>query len=115
MEATKCDDLGNPLRLFLFSDGMTQYTCQTPKFAQISKGDKVIETRIVGTEVVCGPIRTVLVYRTDELVSGGANITIEMTRQALIDVSILLLAYFGFSSITAEIIRTRNSSHITVF
>ena len=90
LEATKCDDLGNPLRLFLFSDGMTQYTCQTPKFSQASKGDKTIETRIVGTEVVCGPIRTVLVYRTDELVSGGANITIEMTRQALIDVSFLL-------------------------
>jgi hypothetical protein len=53
--------------------------------------EKIFETRIVGTEVVCGPIRrTVLVYRTDELVSGGANITIEMTRQALIDVSILL-------------------------
>jgi len=47
-------------------------------------------TRIVGIEVVCGPIKTVLVYRTDQLVTGGANITIEMTRQALIDVSNLL-------------------------
>ena len=76
--------------MFLFADGMTQYTCQTPKFRKVSKGDKTIETRIVGIEVVCGPINTVLVYRTDELVSGGANITIEMTRQAIIDVSILL-------------------------
>ena len=90
MDAAKCDDAGNPLRLFLFGDGMTQYTCQTPKFPHQSKGDKVIDTRIVGIEVVCGPIKTVLVYRTDELVSGGANITIEMTRQALIDVTILL-------------------------
>ncbi len=55
--------------VYFFSDGMTQYTCQTPKFAQILKEDKVIETRIVGSEVVCGLIRTVLVYRTDELVS----------------------------------------------
>jgi hypothetical protein len=90
LDAAKCDDAGNPLRLFLFGDGMTQYTCQTPKFPHQSKGDKVIDTRIVGIEVVCGPIKTVLVYRTDELVSGGANITIEMTRQALIDVTILL-------------------------
>ena len=56
--------------MFLFADGMTQYTCQTPKFRTVSKGDKTIETRIVGVEVVCGPIKTVLVYRTDELVSG---------------------------------------------
>ena len=90
LDAAKCDDTGNPLRLFLFGDGMTQFTCQTPKFPHQSKGDKVIETRIVGIEVICGPIKTVLVYRTDELISGGANITIEMTRQALIDVSILL-------------------------
>ena len=90
MNASKCDETGNPLRMFLFADGMTQYTCQTPKFRTVSKGDKTIETRIVGIEVVCGPIKTVLVYRTDELVSGGANITIEMTRQAIIDVSILL-------------------------
>ena len=90
LDAAKCDDAGNPLRLFLFGDGFTQYTCRAPKFPKESKGDSYIETRIVGIEVVCGPIKTVLVYRTDQLVSGGANITIEMTRQALIDVSILL-------------------------
>ena len=56
--AAKCDDEGNPLRLFLFSDGFTIYTCNTPRFSRDSKGDKVIETRIVGTEVLCGPIKT---------------------------------------------------------
>jgi len=76
--------------IFLFGDGFTQYTCRTPKFPKDSKGDSHIETRIVGIEVVCGPIKTVLVYRTDQLVTGGANITIEITRQALIDVSNLL-------------------------
>ena len=90
LEAAKCDDAGNPIILFLFGDGFTQYTCRTPKFPKESKGDSYIETRIVGIEVVCGPIKTVLVYRTDQLVTGGANITIEMTRQALIDVSNLL-------------------------
>ena len=76
--------------IFLFGDGFTQYTCRIPKFPKDSKGDSHIETRIVGIEVVCGPIKTVLVYRTDQLVTGGANITIEITRQALIDVSNLL-------------------------
>ena len=90
LEAAKVDDAGNPLRLFLFSDGFTIYTCNTPRFRNESKGDKVFETRIVGTEVICGPIRTVLVYRTDAMVGGGANITIELLRQAMIDVSILL-------------------------
>jgi hypothetical protein len=90
LEAAKCDDAGNPLMIFLFGDGFTQYTCRTPKFPKDSKGDSHIETRIVGIEVVCGPIKTVLVYRTDQLVTGGANITIEITRQALIDVSNLL-------------------------
>ena len=88
--AAKIDDEGNPMRLFLFSDGFTIYTCNTPRFSRDSKGDKVIETRIVGTEVICGPIKTVLVYRTDALVGGGANITMELLRQAIIDVSIML-------------------------
>ena len=90
LQAAKVDDAGNPLRLFLFSDGFTIYTCNTPRFRNESKGDKVFETRIVGTEVICGPIKTVLVYRTDAMVGGGANITIELLRQAMIDVSILL-------------------------
>lgn len=90
LQAAKVDDAGNPLRLFLFSDGFTIYTCNTPRFATESKGDKVIETRIVGTEVICGPIKTVLVYRTDAMVGGGANSTIELMRQAMIDTSILL-------------------------
>ena len=90
IQAAKCDDAGNPLRLFLFSDGFTIYTCNTPRFSKDSKGDKVIETRIVGTEVICGPIKTVLVYRTDALVGGGANITMELLRQAIIDVSLML-------------------------
>ena len=90
LQAAKVDDAGNPLRLFLFSDGFTIYTCNKPRFRNESKGDKVFETRIVGTEVICGPIKTVLVYRTDAMVGGGANITIELLRQAMIDVSILL-------------------------
>ena len=90
LQAAKCDDAGNPLRLFLFSDGFTIFTCNAPRFSKDSKGDKVIETRIVGTEVICGPIRTVLVYRTDALVGGGANITIEFLRQSIIDVSLML-------------------------
>jgi len=71
---TKFDEMGNPLNALFFIDGMTQYTCQTPKFKQPSKGGRTIESRIIGCEVYCGPIKTVFVYRTDSLISSGANI-----------------------------------------
>ena len=90
LQAAKVDDAGNPVRMFLFSDGFTIYTCNTPRFAKESAVDKVIETRIVGTEVICGPIKTVFVYRTDAMVGGGANSTIELMRQAMIDTAVLL-------------------------
>jgi hypothetical protein len=91
LQAAKVDDAGNPLHQFLFSDGFTIYTCNTPRFAKDSKEDRVIETRrIVGTEIICGPIKTVLMYRTDAMVGGGANSSIELLRQMLIDASILL-------------------------
>lgn len=47
-----------------------------------SKSDtKVITSRIIGVEVHCGPIHGTMLYYTDNLVSGGANIMIEIIRQ----------------------------------
>jgi hypothetical protein len=43
-------------------------------------------------EAYCGPISTVFLYITDNMVSGGSNIMIEIQRQALIDLSKLLRA-----------------------
>lgn len=89
-KALEKDDFGHPYRALLFPDGMTQFTCLTPRFKKVSKGDKVIESRIVGIEVYCGPIKTVFVYRTGAMVGGGANIMIELMRQAMIDLCELL-------------------------
>ena len=47
-------------------------------------------SRVIGVEVYCGPINTVFLYTTDNMVSGGSNIMIEIQRQALIDLSRLL-------------------------
>jgi hypothetical protein len=82
---------GNPLKMLFFIDGMTQYTCRTPRFKDASaKGDMEIESRIIGVEVYCGPIRTVFVYRTDAIVRGGGNIMVEIVRQSIIDLTELL-------------------------
>jgi len=38
------------------------------------------ETRVIGVEVICGPVNTHFIYSTDELHSHGANIMIEIQR-----------------------------------
>ena len=64
----------------------------TPKKgSRNSKGDNThITSRIIGVEVHCGPIHGTFLYYTDNLVSGGANIIIEVTRQAILDLQDLL-------------------------
>ena len=71
---------------------MTIMTCNTPKFGGKRKANvsKQIESRVIGVEVYCGPVKEVFFYYTDNLVSGGANIMVEVQRQALIDLEILL-------------------------
>ena len=47
------------------------------------KDNNHITSRIIGVEVHCGPVHGTLLYYTDNLVSGGANIIIEITRQGI--------------------------------
>ena len=47
-------------------------------------------TRVIGVEVVCGPIDEVFLYLVDDLVGGGANFMIEVLRRALKDLSVRL-------------------------
>jgi hypothetical protein len=73
----------HPLTL-LPTDGFTIHKCNLPKeglkrHSQMSR--KPIESRVVGVEIICGPIDEVFVYYTDNLVAGGANIMIEIQRQ----------------------------------
>jgi len=67
-------------------------TTETPKVGKDrhSKGTQTMESRVIGVEVFCGTIETTFLYFTDNMVSGGANIMIEVQRQALIDLAIML-------------------------
>ena len=68
-------------------------TCNSPKFGGKRKVNvsKQNESRVIGVEVYCGPIKEVFLYYTDNLViSGGANIMVEFQRQALIILEIFL-------------------------
>ena len=83
-------DGNRPRAALLFPDFMTEYTCQTPKWDKSSASDMKIDSRLLGIEVYCGPIKTVFIYRIDALIVGGANIMVECVRQALIDLMKLL-------------------------
>lgn len=65
---------------------MTIQTTETPKHGQLrqSKGQEKMENRIIAVEVICGDIDTVFLYYTNNLVSGGANIMIEILRQGML-------------------------------
>jgi hypothetical protein len=58
-------------------------TGDTPyKGARKKKGDNSkITSRIIGVEVHCGPVHGTILYYVDNLVAGGANLIIELTRQ----------------------------------
>lgn len=89
LRAAEMDGI-RPKRAFFFPDAMTHYTCLTPRFQKSSKGDQKVESRFIGVEVYCGPIKTVFIYRTDALIFHGADIMIEVIRQAMIDLCKLL-------------------------
>jgi len=69
----------------LCTDGMTASAGQTPIFGlgnrrmNPSESNR-FETRVIGVEVICGPVNTHFIYSTDELHSHGANIMIEIQR-----------------------------------
>jgi hypothetical protein len=42
------------------------------------------KSRVIGVEVVCGPIHKFFTYYTDNLVAKGANIMIEVQRQGIV-------------------------------
>ena len=81
--ALEVDDSGQPRQALIFIDGMTELTGNTPKIGanRHSKVDHVIANRVIGVKVYCGPINTVFLYNTDQIVGKGANIMIEVVRQ----------------------------------
>jgi hypothetical protein len=79
------DDKRQPIEALLYPDGMTEMKGETPKLGSTRHtqvGD-TISNRIIGVEVYCGPVNTVFIYNTDQLVKKGGNIMIEVMRQGL--------------------------------
>lgn len=76
-------------------DGMTVMSCATPKVGRLrhSHAGTQIDSRYIGVEVVCGPVDTFFLYYMDNLIAGGANIMIEVIRQAQIDLAKLLKTF----------------------
>ena len=62
----------------------TKYAGHTPKLGKrISKNNEksFFENRIFGVEIYCGPISGEVLIHTNELVRGGANLTVELQRR----------------------------------
>ena len=84
---------GHPLRAFFFNDAFTEMKGQMPHFKDINaktKGMPKFANRIFGVEVTCGIINTVFLYHIDQFLAGGANLLIEVQRQAMSDLGTLL-------------------------
>jgi hypothetical protein len=47
----------------------------------LKKDGSKITSRIIGVEAHCGPVHGTMLYYTDNVVAGGANIIIEIMRQ----------------------------------
>ena len=86
------DKEGNFTSIYLEIDGYTEFKTKSPICGKRkSKGDtKRIGNRVIGVVVACGPIDTRFVYLLNDLISGGANIMIEVVRHALYDLGVLL-------------------------
>jgi len=80
---------------------MTAVAANTPRYG--AKGSKmqeanknVIESRIIGVEVVCGPLDTHFIYYTVDLVGHGGNVMIEVLRQSKFVLSVVSLTSLTF-------------------
>jgi HPt (histidine-containing phosphotransfer) domain-containing protein len=103
LERTKqlCSELetqtGQPKALFFFVDGMTESRGDIPRLVaengRESKGDKNakhVTNRVLGCEVICGPLNKYIFYITDNMTGGGSNTMIEVIRQLLYDTEDIL-------------------------
>jgi len=102
--ALEVDDSGQPLQALLFFDGMTELTGNTPKLGgnRHSKVDHIIANRVIGVEVYCGPINTVFLYHTDQMVGKGANTMIEVVRQGIFSSVFLYIKLIVFSLMKSQ-------------
>ena len=85
---------GQPNVAFIEPDGVSKWLGNTLKMGKGKRtgGDntKVVENRTIGVDVVCGDIEGKFLYHFDNFYGHGANIIIEVLRQAQEDLSRLL-------------------------
>jgi len=78
---------GQPERWFIELDGMSRFKTLVPKIQKDRKdaiSDNIlIENRLIGARIVCGPIDQYIGICTGELIPGGCNPNIEAARIAL--------------------------------
>ena len=77
------DSTGMYRHAFLLVDPCTNFRGKSPivgkkanKTQVMGKLSKHFEQRIIGVEVVCGPIDGIFFYTTDNLQRGGANVIV---------------------------------------
>jgi hypothetical protein len=87
------DQHHEPIEALLYPDGMTEMKGNTPKVGSLrhSQCSDVINDRIIGVEVYCGPVNSVFIYNTDQMIGKGANIMVEVMRQCMNDYLLLLI------------------------
>jgi hypothetical protein len=78
------NDLGEPTRWFVEADGMSMFKTLCPKL-QKERTDPYprMENRLIGCRIICGPIDEYIGVTCSDLIPGGANIMIEVTRICL--------------------------------
>ena len=64
---------------------MTTLTGNTPKIGdhRSSKVGKQITNRLFGVQVICGPLHFMMYISVDNMISGGANLAIEIQRKSI--------------------------------
>jgi len=98
LAARKMNAMGQPEQAFMLFDGFSIHKGVTPKWSRgvyggrshTQKEEPKVENRVIAGIVICGEIDTVFVYTVDQLTRGGANLMIEVIRQALSDLGELL-------------------------
>ena len=98
LAARKMNAMGQPEQAFMLFDGFSVHKGVTPKWSRgvyggrshTQKEEPKVENRVIAGIVICGEIDTVFVYTVDQLTRGGANLMIEVIRQALSDLGELL-------------------------
>jgi hypothetical protein len=82
-ETYSVDPLGRPIESVVIIDAMSKGRGDSPfnGLANKKSDTDVIQSRLFGAEVHCAHVHGTLLYYTDDMMSGGGNITAQIMRQ----------------------------------